>query len=163
MRYFPAYCRECRRSYLVRVELPLTSSQAESACPRCRAEGLLIPSAYYVESDRAQFEAAEAAIHEADLNRLQVTDLLAQLEQLAGQPEIRPGELAAVLSRFPRLSGLESLLPSGVSELRRFLGMIFTVLTPLSCASSFGSGSGLRPAIVKAGPGLALEENRKIG
>ncbi|HLV64292.1 MAG TPA: hypothetical protein VKY73_00700 [Polyangiaceae bacterium] len=145
------------------MELPLASSQAESPCPRCSAEGLLIPSAYYLEGDRAQFEAAEAAIHEADLNRLQVTDLLAQLEQLAGQPQIHKGELAGVLSRFPRLSGLEPLLPSGSTELRRFLGMMFTVLTPLSSASGFGSGSGLRPSVVKAGPGLALEESRKLG
>src|SRR5262249_28273383 len=100
MRYFPAFCAACQRSFLVKTD-GVQQPFAQPTCVFCESIARLVPSAYYGEVDRARFESAEMVIHQARMSGGQLAALVLGLERAT--MTIEPQRRAAI-EMFSRVS-----------------------------------------------------------
>lgn len=151
MRYFPAHCESCHRSFLEQANIHgAEPPQPAPTCPHCMQPGRLVPGAYYAEGDRPLFAVMESAIHEARLSPAQIAIVVGQLERIANGGEPSLARLRELVGRLAGLHRLESALSDETLSAFRVHGLLFSLFSPLAEGWSVHSGpsvsSGVRPA-----------------
>lgn len=148
MRYFPAYCESCHRSFLEPANVHgAERPEAAPNCPRCEQPGRLVPGAYYAEGDRQLFAAMESAIHEARLSPAQIAIVVGQLERIASGGEPSLARTRELVGRLTGLHRLESTLADETLSPFRVHGLLFSLFSPLAEGWSLHSS----PAVSSAG------------